>query len=214
MYYYIPGCDVRRNHPAAISKLEKYMNSKGIHTAECCRKDLSFLREEDVIIENCTLCELMLAERTDTESFISLYEYLLKDDFAWPDYQGITLTLQDCFRTRNNASIQEAVRRCLKLMNINVIETAENRSETEFCGVWLNNPPAHDCVQLAPKTFDELDHYRHLLTSGEQKEKMEKWVRQYETEKVAVYCNGCERGIRLGGGNPVHMVELIARDLQ
>ena len=34
------------------------------------------------------------------------------------------------------------------------------------------------------------------------------------TEEVAVYCNGCERGILLGGGKPVHMIELLASGLQ
>jgi hypothetical protein len=30
---------------------------------------------------------------------------------------------------------------------------------------------------------------------------------------VIVYCNGCEKGIKAGGGKPVHIVELLAEGL-
>lgn len=39
---------------------------------------------------------------------------------------------------------------------------------------------------------------------------MKEWCAQYQTDKILVYCNGCERGIRLGGCHPIHIVELIA----
>lgn len=213
MKYYLPGCDVRRNHPKASAKMTEYMKSKGIEIAQCCRKDLSFLKEGDSIIENCTLCELMLKERVPDTPFQSLYEYLLDTDFIWPDYHGETMIVQDCWRTRDNISIQNAVREALKRMNIQIIETDNNREKSEYCGVWLNNPPASDCVKLAPNTFTELENYRHILTKEEQEEKMMEWVKQYNGMPVIVYCNGCEKGIKLGHGNPVHLIELISRDL-
>lgn len=214
MDYYIPGCDVRRNHPEAVAKMETWMKRQGISPAACCRKDLSFLRKTDRIIENCTLCELMLKERVPEVPFISLYEYLDQTEFEWPDYQGKQLTLQDCRRTAENVCLQDAVRSILKKMNIRIVEMENNRERSEYCGVWYNNPPAPDCVELAPVTFAELEKQRVLLSKEDQETKMREWVKQYTTDEIAVYCNGCEKGIRLGGGRPVHLIELITRDLQ
>ena len=211
--YYIPGCDVRRNHPIAVHKMETWMSEHGILPAACCRKDLSFLKGNDMIVENCTLCELMLKERIPNIPFVSLYEYLDENGFEWPDWHGKVLSLQDCRRTVNNTSLQNAVRSVLLKMNISIVETSENREKSRYCGVWYNNPPAPDCVELAPKTFVQLETERILLTAEEQKAKMTEWVEQYETEEIAVYCNGCEKGIRLGGGKPLHLIELITRDL-
>ena len=64
-----------------------------------------------------------------------------------------------------------------------------------------------------PELTAYLDQYRIILTPAEQQERMKEWVSQYDTDYTAVYCNGCERGIRLGGGHPVHMIELLTRDL-
>ena len=82
------------------------------------------------------------------------------------------------------------------------------------CGVWYNNPPATDCVELAPVTFAMPEELRELLSPEAQKEKMEVWVKQYTTEKIAVYCSGCEKGLRPGGAEPVHLIELITKDLR
>ena len=213
MDYYIPGCDVRRNHPEAVMKMEKWMNNHGVLSAACCRKDLSFLKEGDMIVQNCTLCELMLKERVPGTPFVSLWEYLDQTDFEWPDWQGKDLTLQDCRRTVNNIHLQDAVRSVLSKMNIRIVEMEENREKSQYCGVWYNNPPAPDCVQLAPVTFAKLEEQRVLLSKEEQEEKMKEWVKQYRTDEIAVYCNGCEKGIRLGGGKPLHLIELVTRDL-
>jgi hypothetical protein len=213
MKYYLPGCDVRRNHPEASAKMVKFIKSKGIEIAQCCRKDLSFLKEGDSIIENCTLCELMLKERVPSIPFQSLYEYLLTTDFEWPDHHGEEMVIQDCFRVRDNPALHNAVREALKRMNVQIIEAENNREKSEYCGVWLNNPPAADCVELAPDTFTELEKYRNILTEQEQEEKMTEHVKQYHGKPAAVYCNGCEKGIKLGKGNPIHIIELVTRDL-
>ena len=123
------------------------------------------------------------------------------------------ITVQDCWRTRNNRPLQDAVRECLRQMHFTVREVAENYENTRFCGVWLNNPAAPDLSAVTPELTAYLDQYRIILTPAEQQERMKEWVSQYDTDYTAVYCNGCERGIRLGGGHPVHMIELLTRDL-
>lgn len=210
MIYYIPGCDVVRNHPEAGKRALEYMKAKGITEGPCCRKDLSVLKDGDTLIINCTQCSLIFAERVPEVKIISLYEYLLNEtDYVWKDFHGENMTLQDCWRMRSNPVIHEAIRKCLANMNVNITELPKNREKADFCGVWLNNPAASDCVEVAPVTFAEMEKHRVLLSAEEQKQKMTEYVTKYKTDRTVVYCNGCEKGIRLGGGNPVHMIELL-----
>ena len=215
MLYYLPGCDVSANHPTAGAKLRDYLLSRtDITEAPCCRKDISILHPDDTVIQNCTLCQLMLAERAPQVQMVSLYDHLLEDeDFPWPDFSGRTLTLQDCYRTRHDARLQAAIRACLDRMHITYLEMPEHHGRTRFCGVWLMGPAAPDCLELAPKTFAELGRVRQILTPEEQEARMRDWAQGYPTDEVAVYCNGCERGVRMGGKTPVHMVELMAAGL-
>ncbi len=69
------------------------------------------------------------------------------------------------------------------------------------------------CKKLAPQTFHNLEKYRCIKSKEQQILDMKKWNQQYLTESVLVYCNGCEKGIKLGNGNPVHMIELLTKEL-
>ncbi|MDO4538056.1 MAG: hypothetical protein Q4B54_07830 [Coriobacteriales bacterium] len=215
MQYYLPGCDFNKNHPEAGAKLREYMLAQhGLTEAPCCRARELSAGADDTIVENCTLCELMLTERFPQTRLISLYEWVLSDPaFPWPDFTGREMTLQDCARARNNPQLQDAVRACLDRMHVRYLELEQRREQTRFDGVWLYNPPAPDCVELAPHTFAELERRRELLPPAEQKQRMEQWVARYATDEVAVYCNGCERGVRLGGKQPFQVIELLAEGL-
>ena len=214
MIYYIPGCDVNRNHPEAGHRALAYMEEKGVPEGRCCRKKIDYLKDGDTLVTDCTQCNLIFAERVPSVHIISLYEFVLQDPrFFWKDHHGEAMTLQDCWRTRNDPVIQDAVRECLWHMNISVTELENSHEKADFCGVWLNNPAPEDCVRAAPKTFRMLEEYRTILSPEEQKAKMEAYVREHiHTERTAVYCNGCEKGLRLGGAEPVHMIELLFGD--
>ena len=214
MLYYLPGCDVNKNHPEAERKLRAYMKARGAAIAQCCQWDVDYLQAGDVLVQNCTQCDIILRERCPEVELVSLYEKVLEDPrFPWADFGGERMTIQDCFRTRGNAALQDAVRTCLAKMNVRVVEMSCNRAETRFCGVWLSNPAAEAAAAVAPETFAALEQYREVVSAEEQRTMMEAWVAQYETEKVVVYCNGCEKGLKLGGGNPIHIVELLAAGL-
>ena len=115
MIFSLPGCDVRKNHPEAVGKMTAYMEDQVLRQAVCCRKDLGYIGEDDEIIQNCTLCDLVLRERLPENTVHSLYEFLLDTGFDFPDYYGRVITVQDCWRTRNNRPLQDAVRECLRL---------------------------------------------------------------------------------------------------
>lgn len=215
MLHYLPGCDVRKNHPQAISKITNYMSNKDIIIDACCRTKKKFLNTGDVIVNNCTLCEMILKETHNNNEIISLYEYILNDvSFPWQNHHGEVITLQDCWRTKDNLRLQNAIRSVLKKMNYTIVEMEENHEHTNFCGIWLNNLPAQNCVAVAPKTFNNIiENDVVLLSLEEQTQRMEDWVSKYTTDQVLVYCNGCEKGIKLGGGSPINIVEIIAENL-
>ncbi len=210
MLYYLPGCHTIRNHPAAGKAMQEYMKMHGAKIAKCCKFELDYLEPGDTVVQNCTQCDFILKERRPDIKVKSLYEFVLEDPhFPWADLHE-TITVQDCFRMRNNAAVQNAVRECLVKMHITCVELEKNRADTTFCGVWLMNPADPECQALAPEAFAGLEAYRTILTPEEQEQRMREWASQYTTKEVAVYCNGCENGLRLGGAKPVHMIELLA----
>lgn len=215
MIHYIPGCDVKKNHPQSIEKIEQYMLGKGAHIDACCRTRKQLLEDGDIMVTNCTMCQIVMEETHPGHESISLYEYVLKDEnFPWVDHQGETITLQDCWRTRGHKEMLDAIRMCLKKMNFTIVEMKENRENITFDGVWKNNPIAPILLEVAPHTFHKIEENDiELLSDDKQKELMEEWVTQYSTKEVVVYCNGCERGLKLAGLQSIHLVELIAQGL-
>ena len=165
MLHYLPGCDVFKNHSTASKKIQQYMKDSGAIIDQCCRVKKHFLTETDIIVTNCTLCQLILQETHPETKHLSLYEFVLKDiHFPWINHQGSTIIVQDCWRTRNDLNLQIAVRECLKKMNFEIIEMSENYNKTKYCGVWLNNQPVRECIELAPHTFhDIVENHLHLL---------------------------------------------------
>lgn len=215
MLHYLPGCDVRKNHPEAVLAMQEYMKKKGAMIDQCCRVKEKFLESDDVIVNNCTLCHIVLNETHLDNTCLSVYEYVLRDkDFPWVNHHGESITIQDCFRTRDDFVLQSAVRECLKKMNYTIVEMEENYDKTKYCGVWLYNTPAKDCIEVAPKTLHTIiENDIHLLSMEEQVKRMKAWVMHYTTNHVLVYCNGCERGVKLGEGHPIHLIELLAEGL-
>ena len=211
MLYYLPGCDTNKNHPEAGKIMQEYMKSRGAAIAPCCKFDISSIEEGAVLVQNCTQCDFVLKERRADLQVTSLYEYVLQDeDFPWADLGGKTVALLDCYRTRNDAALQHAVRECLRRANVRFREAEKSHRQTDYCGVWLKNPADPVAAAAAPKAFAELEKIREVLPPEQQKALMEEVVLRCWTEEIAVYCNGCEKGIRLGGGNPLHLIEVLA----
>lgn len=215
MIYYEPSCKFKANHPEASARIQAYLRKKGIIVTGCCRPSQKLYTDTDTVLFNCTSCSIIVKEvHPETES-MSVYEYLLKDnDFPWPDYHGERITVQDCFRARNDRATQEAVRQCMIRMKIVPVELAdENYEKAAFDGPFLFHPIAENNMTIAPAAFSRIAEHVMMFSEEEQSELLKKQVAKYTTDRTAVYCNSCEKGISLGGGNPVHLLELITQDL-
>jgi len=113
-------------------------------------------------------------------------------------------------RTRDDTVLHHSVREILRKMNFTVVEAPDS----DYCGIWKYSEPDPVYFEYAPHVMHQIyENDIEVLNNEEKLQKMQERVSMYTTEKAAVYCNGCEKGMRLGGGNPVHMIELCAENL-
>lgn len=214
--YYLPSCKFKAAHKETSEKIQAYLrNKEDLVICGCCRVSQKLFKDGDRVLTNCTSCAIITDEASPQAQEISLYEYLLEDeDFVWPDYHGEEITVQDCYRSRHKPQMQKAIRECLRRMNMVPVEIEENYEKTMFDGTYKYAAISSSNLSLAPKYFSKMEEeYISILPEEEVKKEMEKWVSQYTTPRVTVYCNSCLKGVLLGGADGIHILDLIARDL-
>ena len=62
-------------------------------------------------------------------------------------------------------------------------------------------------------TFGGKKYYVSGYSKEEIAEKMKEWVKQYTTQRTAVYCNACLRGIEMTDAEGVHLLSLMLGNL-
>ena len=207
--YYYRGCKYLAHNPEGTERLFRYLKAHGVELSGCCSSDCLIPDEKDTIIYQCPTCGLILNESARKKEMLSIYEYLLRQgDFPWPDYDGRRLTVQDCWRMRENRAYMESIRQVLKRMNITVLEIEQNFEKTDFCGRTLYQIPSPRYEKLAPKALVE----KAIFTPCSEEEQimlMKENSLRYPTEEVACYCTGCLKGINDGGNKGVHVLDLV-----
>lgn len=165
----------------------------------------------DEVYSLCHNCTNIINEMHPDVNIYSLWELLDADNrFEFPDFSGMVVTIQDCWRSRERRSEQEAVRSLLKKMNIKIVELEDAYDKTDFCGSSLyrsqptRNPklaPRHYVVEAAGKFVPH--------TQEEQIEIMKEYGRRFVTDKVVCYCHYCLEGLLMGGVDGKHIAELL-----
>ena len=212
MLYYLPSCNFTAAHKETSAVIRKYLQEKhNAETGACCRIMKNRLQPGDEVLQNCQNCTWIMQENRPDIPQASLYEFLLEDvAFPWPDYHGERITVQDCLRAAGKPAEQQAIRTMLERMNMVPVELAENRENTRFCGTWRYEPVSPANRRDEPQRCAWVDE-RGWITPAAPQEKqriMQEWVKQYETDRVAVYCNSCLKGVLLGGADGVHVLDL------
>ncbi len=203
MYRYFPSCNFNIASPKSSKALRMFLKER-MPVAGCCRFDKTVFEKNDKAIIVCQACRDILSDKVD---IVSLYEYLdLDDSFEWPNYQGIKMNLQDCFRDRNYPKVHEAVRHILNKMHIEVAEIEHNQGQADFCGT-LHYEPKSDALKEVLKAYPNVKISK--LPIEIQEALMQEHVALYECEYVIVDCNRCKKGVELGGGKAVHLIDLI-----
>ena len=189
MYIYYPSCNFATMHLQTAKKVRDYFE-KQMPIARCCKID-----KRDIGLYVCQACRKQIENQVKTMSVWEYFDQL--DNFDFPDYHGQKMYLQDCFRDRNHPEVHQAVRNLLKTMNIEVIETKNNKDNSIFCGT----------LHYESKELDDthLSHYPKDV----QEKYMQEYVQQFDNKKIICVCNRCLKGILLGKGNGVHLLELL-----
>lgn len=95
-------------------------------------------------------------------------------------------------------------------MNVEVVEFAESKEQTEFCGASLyrTQPPRNP--KLAPKHYVDGAAGKFIPHSlEEQTTIMQEYCRQFDSDKVVCYCHYCYEGLKMGGANASHLAQLL-----
>lgn len=214
MIYYLPSCNFTAAHKDDSMKIRAWMKEHGVTVAGCCRPTQNLLKEGDLVLHNCTSCNLITLEASPRADQMSVYEYLLNEaSFPWPDFHGEEITVQDCWRARNNMNEMKAVRECLKRMNMVPVELENNYEKTAFDGPFLYTPVSQANLKIAPKTYGKIAEEITPLPKEDIAGIMKEWVKQYTTERTAVYCNACLRGIEMTDAKGVHLLSLMIENL-
>ena len=214
--FYLPSCNFKAAHPDVSLKIQAYLRNKpDTEICGCCRVSQSKFHEGDTVLTNCVSCAIITDEVSPQANEMSLYEYLLQDPlFPWPDHHGEQITVQDCYRATHKPQVQRAVRECLRRMNMVPVEIEENYEKSRFDGPFRYTKIPSGNLKIAPVYFNKLnDEFIEILPPEEQEKIMKEWVSQYQTDRVVVYCNNCLKGVKLGGADGLHLLDLMSENL-
>ncbi len=233
--FFVASCVFTEEYPELSQKIQRYVAERfNFPIIRCCVANYkvadfeermpAWYRDEwrgvehyrkfsagSTMISLCHNCAAIFEERHPDINRKSLWELILDDDkFPYPNFHGEKITIQDCWRQKENFTEQKAVREILRRMNIEFVELEENFQRTKFCGysLYQTQPPRNP--KLAPKRF--LYGAQGLFqeySAEEKKTLMVNHCAQIQTEKVIAYCHYCVRGLKLGGKNTFHLAEIL-----
>ena len=131
---YFPSCNFTKASPEAARKLLERMGGL-MPVAGCCRTDKREYPEGDRALYICQACRETLEVRFPKLLPENLFVWLDREGgFSLPDYSGLTVSVQDCWRDREHPEIHAAVRSLLTKMGVEYREIAENRERADYCG--------------------------------------------------------------------------------
>ena len=212
---FFPSCKTKLYYPEACEKLLAYMTTVNPvdQVIDCCLNERAFLTSEDTAVVICNTCTAFIDESSNVGQTISVWEVIDADpDFAFPDYQGQEITIQDCWRVAGKHEVHDAIRSLLKKMNITAVELPENRDDCMFCGVTLHEPLGEYFLKSAPARFSKGVEDGLFVACSEEEcaNIMKEYVDKIQTSAVVSYCIGCDqRGLALTGIDSRSMMELI-----
>lgn len=191
--HFNPGCALSIYKPEMENEILSFLNQNYNDTALhkiCCRHDPQ-LENGSVIINVCAGCDQRFGSLYEGISTISLWEVIDSlDSFPYPDYDGLKMSVHDACPVRENPRVHQAVRNCLKKMNIEVVETKFNRTRSVCCGDDFY--PKHSLEKV------------HNL--------MKKRANSMPCEDVCVYCVSCIKSMYIGGKTPRYLVDLLMNE--
>lgn len=185
---YVPGCALMSYKSHLADKLMNFLSSQyeDYHTLYNCCFNHPEINSETHILTPCVACMDVYEKRGYTVSFL-LSDIARSKDFPFPDYGGVTMSIQDTCYARKRPDVHETIRILLQRMNIHIIEPQATRARSKCCG----------------QTF-----YGKVQTSKVE-ELMRKRADEMPSEDVVVYCSSCILGMSVGGKQPHYILDLL-----
>ena len=187
---FAPGCALMLYKPELAGKIFSILNEnlgKMAELSTCCHHDPQFA-EPTKVINVCPGCDKRFENDYKYSSTISLWEILAQNDFfTFPDYYGQSMTIMDACPTRDKENVQNAIRKLLHKMNINLIEPKNTGSKSVCCG----------------------DSFYDVISKEKVIEQMKKRISDMPVEDVVVYCVSCIKSVYIGGKKPRYLIDLL-----
>lgn len=188
--YFNPGCALSIYKPDMENKILKFLNEsyEDVELHKICCQHNPQLESGSLIINVCAGCDRRFRSLYEGISTISIWEIIDGlDEFNYPDYKGLKVSVQDACPVREKPQVHQAVRNLLKKMNIDIVET-------EFCGT---------------RSICCGDSLYPSLPVDTINKKMRERADSMPCDDVCVYCISCIKSMHIGGKNPRHLMDLL-----
>lgn len=209
---FFPSCKAKEDYPQASRQLARYLKERyHIEPTGCCRAGYQGLQAGDRAIVVCPTCAAIFGESAPEVQIRFVWELIDQDtDFPFPDYQGMPMTLQDCWVSAEKRAVQDAVRSLLHKMHIEPVEQEEAYEKTRYCGVNMLKNPSEAISRLAPRRYlvDGAAMF-HPMEPEQQTAALKRHCEQIPGKDVVCYCKFCKDGIDRGGKRGHHLLELL-----
>ena len=188
--YLNPGCALsiyKENKEAQLLALLQNTYPNIAPHKICCHHQPK-LPTPATIINVCAGCDKRFSTLYPGIDTLSVWEVL--DDMkelALPDYQGLTVSIQDPCPIRHKPQVHQAIRSLLQKMNIQVIEHEYHSGKSRCCG----------------------DSYYPARSITEIHQKMHDRAQTMPCENVVAYCVSCIKAMHIGGKTPRYMIDLL-----
>lgn len=233
--YYIASCLFTARFPQLSMRVQEYAASRGLEVVRCCvprfrvRQNTERIPDDEVreawaalpthaelqpgdtaytICANCTNITL---EQHPGVAVRSLWKLVAEDPaLSLPSLSGMEATVQDCWRTREQAEEQAAVRTLLGKMGVVWHEAPRNHAEADFCGATLFRAQPKKNAHFAPKHY--VEQAEGLFQPHDEPE-IEALMREHAaslpTHTVITACHYCLEGLLMGGADAHHIAKLV-----
>lgn len=183
---FAPGCALYLYKRHLIDNMLEFLGDKEEYSTCCHHKP--DVAEPTKIINVCAGCDRRYGSLYDDVSTVSFWEIVAEsEDFPFPDYGGVTMTILDACPTRKNVKVHKAVRKLMERMNINLIEPERTGVNGKCCGdTYYGKLPKEDVLAKMRERADEMP-----------------------AENVVVYCVSCIKSMANGGKTPRYLVDLL-----
>ena len=176
--FYVAACVFTEEYPALSKKICDYLREKfSMPIIRCCVDKYKVAEFEQRMPENyrdewraikhfekfpagstlvsiCHNCSAIFEERHPEFFRESIWEFILADkNFPYPNHHGEEITIQDCWRSKENSAEQEAARELLRRMNFKIVELEENHGRKNFAACLCINRNRRAIRNLPRKDF-------------------------------------------------------------